>query len=105
MSIKKIHRPGIVAHTFNPSTQESGAGGSLISKPSWSTYEVLCQPKYIQAHIHTHAYAHIHVRTHSRNPVSEEGGRIEGSRREGGADEGKKERNSQYVNKIPNAQL
>jgi hypothetical protein len=26
-----------VAHAFNPSTQESEAGGSLSSRPAWST--------------------------------------------------------------------
>lgn len=95
MSIKKIHRLRIVAQTFNLSTQESGARGSLSSKPTWSTYEVLCQPRYIQAHIHTHACAHTQWK-----PCLRERGGIEWNRREGGADdEGKKEGNSQYVNK------
>jgi hypothetical protein len=30
-------RPGVVAHTFNPSTQEAEAGGFLSSRPAWST--------------------------------------------------------------------
>jgi hypothetical protein len=30
-------RPGVVAHTFNPSTREAEAGGFLSSKPVWST--------------------------------------------------------------------
>jgi hypothetical protein len=34
---KYIRRPGVVAHTFNPSTQEAEAGGSLSSRPAWST--------------------------------------------------------------------
>jgi hypothetical protein len=31
--------PGVVAHTFNPSTQEAEAGGFLSSRPAWSTTE------------------------------------------------------------------
>lgn len=61
MSIKKIHRPGIVTHTFNPSTQESGAGGSLSSKLVWLTYEALCQPEYTQTHIYMHAHMYVHT--------------------------------------------
>jgi hypothetical protein len=30
-------KPGVVAHTFNPSTQEAEAGGFLSSRPAWST--------------------------------------------------------------------
>ena len=30
---------GVVAHTFNPSTQEAKAGVLLSSKPSWSKSE------------------------------------------------------------------
>jgi hypothetical protein len=29
----------VVAHTFNPSTQEAEAGGSLSPRPAWSTGE------------------------------------------------------------------
>jgi hypothetical protein len=29
--------PGVVAHIFNPSTQEAEAGGFLSSRPAWST--------------------------------------------------------------------
>ena len=29
--------PGAVAHAFNPSTWEAGAGGFLSSRPAWST--------------------------------------------------------------------
>jgi hypothetical protein len=29
--------PGVVMHTFNPSTWEAEAGGSLSSRPAWST--------------------------------------------------------------------
>jgi hypothetical protein len=34
----------VVAHTFNPSTQEAEAAGSLSSKPTWSTEQVPGQP-------------------------------------------------------------
>jgi major histocompatibility complex class I len=35
---KKSHsKPGVVAHTFNPSTREAEAGGSLSSRPTWCT--------------------------------------------------------------------
>ena len=30
----------VVAHAFNPSTQEAEAGGSLSSRPAWSTEQV-----------------------------------------------------------------
>jgi hypothetical protein len=30
-------KPGVVAHTFNPSTQEVEAGGFLSLRPAWST--------------------------------------------------------------------
>jgi hypothetical protein len=30
-------QPGVVAHTFNPSTWEAEAGGFLSSRPAWST--------------------------------------------------------------------
>jgi major histocompatibility complex class I len=36
-SLKTILQPGVVAHTFNPSTQEAEAGGFLSSRPAWST--------------------------------------------------------------------
>jgi major histocompatibility complex class I len=29
--------PGVVLHSFNPSTQEAEAGGFLSSRPAWST--------------------------------------------------------------------
>jgi hypothetical protein len=29
--------PGVVVHTFNPSTQEAEAGGFLSSRSAWST--------------------------------------------------------------------
>jgi hypothetical protein len=31
------HKLGVVAHSFNPSTQEAEAGGFLSSRPAWST--------------------------------------------------------------------
>jgi hypothetical protein len=35
--IKIIPQPGMVAHTFNPSTREAEAGRFLSSRPAWST--------------------------------------------------------------------
>jgi hypothetical protein len=35
--IEQKKKPGVVAHTFNPSTQETEAGGSLSSRSAWST--------------------------------------------------------------------
>jgi hypothetical protein len=35
--LKNIITPGMVAHTFNPSTWEAEAGGFLSSRPAWST--------------------------------------------------------------------
>jgi hypothetical protein len=34
----------VVAHAFNPSTQEAEAGGFLSSRPAWSTELVPGQP-------------------------------------------------------------
>jgi hypothetical protein len=33
---KKKKKPGVVAHTFNPSTREAEAGEFLSSRPAWS---------------------------------------------------------------------
>jgi hypothetical protein len=42
--IKTNHKPGVVAHAFNPSTREAEAGGFLSSRPAWSTEWVPGQP-------------------------------------------------------------
>jgi hypothetical protein len=34
---KNMREPGVVVHTFNPSTQEAEAGGFLSLRPAWST--------------------------------------------------------------------
>jgi hypothetical protein len=34
---KDINKLGVVAHAFDPSTWEAEAGGSLSSRPAWST--------------------------------------------------------------------
>jgi hypothetical protein len=36
--------PAVVAHAFNPSTQEAEVGGFLSSRPAWSTKKVPGQP-------------------------------------------------------------
>jgi hypothetical protein len=36
-SVRSRLGPGVVAHTFNPSTWEAEAGGFLSSRPAWST--------------------------------------------------------------------
>jgi hypothetical protein len=37
LSHQNYKSPGVVAHTFDPSTQEAEAGGFLSSRPAWST--------------------------------------------------------------------
>jgi hypothetical protein len=41
LNIKNILKvalvPSVVAHAFNPSTQQAEAGGFLSSRPAWST--------------------------------------------------------------------
>jgi hypothetical protein len=37
LDLRKAMSPGVVAHTFNPSTREAEAGGFLSSRPAWST--------------------------------------------------------------------
>jgi hypothetical protein len=44
MCFEKQFQPGMVAHTFNPSTLEAEAGGFLSSRPAWSTEWVPGQP-------------------------------------------------------------
>jgi hypothetical protein len=34
---KRRNKPGVVAHSFNPSTWEAEAGRFLSSRPAWST--------------------------------------------------------------------
>jgi major histocompatibility complex class I len=37
VSIVKATEQGVVAHAFNPSTQEAETGGFLSLRPAWST--------------------------------------------------------------------
>jgi hypothetical protein len=39
-----INEPGVVAHTFNPSTWEAEAGGFLSSRLAWSTVWIPGKP-------------------------------------------------------------
>ena len=36
-ALKQVVKLGVVAHTFDPSTRETEAGGFLSSRPAWST--------------------------------------------------------------------
>lgn len=65
MSIKKMHRLGMGAHIFNPSTQDSGEGGSLEPKDSL----VCCIWSSKPARIHTHT---LNTKTLSRRKREEE---------------------------------
>jgi hypothetical protein len=42
--LKLVSRPGVVVHTFNPSTREAEAGGFLSSRLAWSIKWVPGQP-------------------------------------------------------------
>jgi hypothetical protein len=42
--LKNKAKPGVVAHTFNPSTREAEAGGFLSLRSAWSTKRVPGQP-------------------------------------------------------------
>lgn len=68
----------MVAHISNPSTQDSEEGGSMSSKPAWSTYGVLSQPE----HTHTPLYT---------KTLSQKRGRKSGGGGEKEDDEGRKE--------------
>jgi hypothetical protein len=46
--IEKRSCQALVAHAFNPSTQEAEAGGFLSSRPAWSTEWVPGQPRATQ---------------------------------------------------------
>jgi hypothetical protein len=41
---KKLNKPGVVAHAFNPSTWQAETGEFLSSRPAWSTEWVPGQP-------------------------------------------------------------
>ena len=43
-SIDTYKQKNVVAHAFNPSTQEAEAGGFLSSRPAWATKWVPGQP-------------------------------------------------------------
>jgi hypothetical protein len=43
--LKIQYKPGVVVHTFNPSTWEAEAGGFLSLRPAWSTKWVPGQPE------------------------------------------------------------
>jgi hypothetical protein len=42
---KMLMESWVVAHAFNPSTQEAEASGFLILRPAWSTEQVPGQPE------------------------------------------------------------
>jgi hypothetical protein len=44
ITVKESFEPGVVAHTFNPSTREAEAGGFLSLKPARSTEWIPGQP-------------------------------------------------------------
>ena len=55
--------PGVVAHTFSPSTREAEPGGFLSLRPAWSTKWVPGQPGL---HRETLSWKAIHTHTHTQ---------------------------------------
>ena len=70
--VKKHTLPVMVEHVFNPSTQETEAGGFLCSSPAWSTKWVPRQSGLFRetlfqnTHTHTHTHTHKHTHTHTQ---------------------------------------
>jgi hypothetical protein len=54
--MKEVREPGVVAHTFNPSTREAEAGGFLSLRPALSTNEFQDSQGYTEKHVHVNVY-------------------------------------------------